>query len=591
MAIDWEAYKAKKSGVASRNNIDWDSYAKKKGLVLKKEDPDAFETEIAKEVRKQKAPSMFTLPTVTEEGFTPLKLDMPEPANQLDWLGSALEKIVNVPSEAITGAINAISDLTTSGKKGAAKVGEAVSAVAKTAGAALSPISAGFSAAEEVPLLGYGAKAVNWGFGKVGEAGGALTKAAVNAMPFVSDEAKKELEKPFEELGALVSQIAVGGALTKGKTGYKAIEGKLDSIIAEKTAYVQSQGVQMTPAIAKKLAESAIRDIKNEIRLAEEVAKPKVEPQKVVSKKTPFAKETAGKLITELETVPETAGRGFFTTRLKESPDSVKNQFKGVVEEIGERALPKQEVIDIVRREFGLEKPVEAPTVVPIETKVSEPISGTKAPVEAIPEAMGAKPVEAVEPFKSEERPVPAEGVETKPSKPSFELMEQAIEKAVIKEKLELPETETLKMDVAREATRKLIKENPSRAFEVAMGRADAPVETRASMIWKAMSEYAMLIRDSKMVEELATKSTVPTFGVEAGRFGKAFDFSDTATSAVETIIKVQKTREAVAKKKYGEKPAEKAKAIERKAMDKELSKAKMKPKDWNSFIDEITCK
>lgn len=595
MAISLKDYQAKKGSVSvGAGSISlkklYPDKAKKLELDASTVEKAKFQADIGNEVEKQKAPSMVTLPTVTTEGFTPLKLDMPDPTSRLDWLGGALEKLVNASSESYSSLLTAGKNLVSSDKTTVAgKIGEGVNVVSKTIGAVFSPISAAFSAAEEIPLLGLGAKAVNFGLGKIGEGGAYLAGSAIDKMPFVSEEAKKELKAPFEELGALAAQVAVGGAIARGKAGYKALEGKLDAAIAEKAAYVQSQGLQMTPAIAKKIAESSIREIKNEIRWEKEaVAKQKVEPQ-VVAKKpaTPYVREVTDGLLGELKRTPkETVSKAFIADQIGREalPKRVSKTYEEVLGEFGDK-IPKAEFEARVREAMGMvEKPAE---VVPIAKEAV--VEAQKSP-EAIVEPTGEmKPSQViVEPFKAEERATPAEGVETKVSKPAWDLMESAIEKAVIKEKLELPETETLKMEPAREATRKLIKEDPNRAFDVAMGRADAPIETRASMIWKAMSEYAMETKNPEMVMELAN-SSVPRTGTEAGRFSKAFDFSEVATSPVETIIKVQKTREGAAKKRYGDKPDAKAKEIERKSMEKEIPK--MKPKDWSSFIDSIVCK
>jgi len=87
----------------------------------------------------------------------------------------------------------------------------------------LAPLSAAFSAAEEVPqpdipFTGMNTvQGVNWIFGKIGEGGGWAANKAVDALP-VSDQIKEEIRPAAENLSALLAQLAAG------KLGGKAYE-------------------------------------------------------------------------------------------------------------------------------------------------------------------------------------------------------------------------------------------------------------------------------------------------------------------------------------------------------------------------------
>lgn len=77
--------------------------------------------------------------------------------------------------------------------------------------AILSPVSAVFSGAEEIPVAGKIAQGVNWIFGKVGEGGGWAADNVVDALP-VSDKTKEEIRPAATELSTLLAQIALGKA-------------------------------------------------------------------------------------------------------------------------------------------------------------------------------------------------------------------------------------------------------------------------------------------------------------------------------------------------------------------------------------------
>lgn len=79
----------------------------------------------------------------------------------------------------------------------------------------LSPISAAFSAAEEVPVVGVPAQGINYIFGKAGEAGGWVANEAVDALP-ISDKAKEEVRPAAENLSVLLAQLATGKLGAKG---------------------------------------------------------------------------------------------------------------------------------------------------------------------------------------------------------------------------------------------------------------------------------------------------------------------------------------------------------------------------------------
>ena len=76
-------------------------------------------------------------------------------------------------------------------------------------GVLLSPLSAAFSAAEEVPVAGKVAEGFNYVFGKIGEGGGWAADHVVDSLP-ISDKAKADIKPAAHNLSALLAQLAAG---------------------------------------------------------------------------------------------------------------------------------------------------------------------------------------------------------------------------------------------------------------------------------------------------------------------------------------------------------------------------------------------
>ena len=96
----------------------------------------------------------------------------------------------------------------------------------------LSPISAVFSGAEEIPVAGKPVQGVNWIFGKVGEAGGWGADKVVDILP-VSDDAKEEIRPAATELSTLLAQLALGKAGEKGYQRSAALREQIKTTITK----------------------------------------------------------------------------------------------------------------------------------------------------------------------------------------------------------------------------------------------------------------------------------------------------------------------------------------------------------------------
>ena len=150
--------------------------------------------------------------------------------------GNFVQRAFNKGKEVITGALSDFGNKANkalgidksqqidleSGKVPAPRSGVETGADLLRAGVAganvvFAPISSLFVAAEEVPVLKYPAKGVNYIFGKLGEAGSWVGSEAVDTLP-VTDATKEVIRPAAEELSALLAQVA------GGKLGHTALK-------------------------------------------------------------------------------------------------------------------------------------------------------------------------------------------------------------------------------------------------------------------------------------------------------------------------------------------------------------------------------
>jgi len=88
-------------------------------------------------------------------------------------------------------------------------IGHGLESVAGGVGVVFSPLTALFTGAEQVPVLGSVAKIINTAFSALGEGGAGITGGIVDQLP-VSQEIKDNLRPGVEQIGALVAQVVAG---------------------------------------------------------------------------------------------------------------------------------------------------------------------------------------------------------------------------------------------------------------------------------------------------------------------------------------------------------------------------------------------
>lgn len=143
-------------------------------------------------------------------------------------------------------------------------------AVLASANLLFTPVSAGLSAAEEVPVLGTAAKGANAAFQKVGEIGSWGSEKLLNAIPdsIVSKESKQILAGPVSAWGSFAAMMAVGGALHEaviGKGGdIPELKAKAEEIVKKTSEAVRAKevaGEVVTPDTAKMIASDVAKKV------------------------------------------------------------------------------------------------------------------------------------------------------------------------------------------------------------------------------------------------------------------------------------------------------------------------------------------
>ncbi len=128
------------------------------------------------------------------------------------------------------------------------KIGQGLSAISGAGSVAFSPISALFSAANDVPVLGTISKLVTVPFSFFGEGAPKVSNAIIDHLP-ISQQAKDNIKPGLGEIFALASQLALGKLTDIGPKKIEELQGKY--------------GVEDTKTIVKKATELS-QDVKTE---------------------------------------------------------------------------------------------------------------------------------------------------------------------------------------------------------------------------------------------------------------------------------------------------------------------------------------
>jgi hypothetical protein len=144
------------------------------------------------------------LPTTTEA----IKQLLADPASLKANPTKIINDVVNSLKEPIIQEKQKIKDLFTA-KTTSQKVGKGLEAVSGGANILFSPLSAFFSAVNDIPVLGTASKLITIAFGAIGEGATKLSDRVVETLP-ISTQAKKDIKIGVGEIVALAAQLALG---------------------------------------------------------------------------------------------------------------------------------------------------------------------------------------------------------------------------------------------------------------------------------------------------------------------------------------------------------------------------------------------
>lgn len=133
-------------------------------------------------------------------------------------------------------------------------------------GAFFAPVSAAGAGAAQIPVLGHVAQAINNLFGVIGSGGSDTTEGALQALPYVSQSTKDQLQPLVKEVGSLAAQIVAGKVGDDLHTSFagksKELTAKLaDAVSSDVSAHPMFNASPVEGALPEKLAATAPRPL------------------------------------------------------------------------------------------------------------------------------------------------------------------------------------------------------------------------------------------------------------------------------------------------------------------------------------------
>lgn len=474
-----------------------------------------------------------------------------KPQNAINDIGNTVIDSIKKAGDSISNVFSKYSD--TPGTAG--RVGAGFQAAADVGGAILSPITALFAGANDIPVLNSVAKIVTGPFAISGDIGKNVGHQVVKNLP-ISQEAKDKINTGVEDLLSLAAQMAFGGTITKMSTP-KVLE--MVKKIKEKHSIADAN------TIVTKAHEIATDKLINETR-----ANPKQVMEEAIQKYSPKAEYLKKDIATSGTEYAKAIASG-------DLPKEKIYKADGTLQ-----AETLVHVIDDVAGKIEQQVPG-------LGEKFKESINLNNATAESIRE-QGTKFIDKMDKeAKIIDRPILEDG--TRVTKAANDINEQLVKQGV--EQLPVEEqskyqTGSYKKDL--ESTTELMNTDFQKAVDVATGKAEVPENIRyPQVLFNAIEAHAMKTGDVQLQMDLA-KSSLGTQLSEAGGTLGSHGFNDNPNnSPVKLIKKVIDAREQQAVKKGGKSiKQQKTEVVEK--LKKEARKTSLKRQDWDSFIRSIQC-
>lgn len=494
------------------------------------------------------------------------------------------------------------------------RLGLELQRVSGAVGVAFTPITALFSAANEVPILGSLTKILTLPFLTAGETGKNVSDAVIDQLP-ISKQAKENLKPGVGEIVSLAAQFAVGK-----------ISDVTPKKMQELTKKFGEQDAKTIVSTAKQLAEQKKSiDVQKPSQTPEYIKPGENTPQELIGAviKSGAEKTPEGKAVIRAATEAQKAGQNIMIQdKFQLTMDNVKtlgedtkvyrgakdqrvnvNRPNGITGGVS-FSVDKAVADRFATRETGtvkeytISKDAKVVDHSFLETlpkgEVQAFLKDNKIDVVRFDIPQGSKgeaelrvlnanvlqePKAKLTATKTTATPKLAEGVRSK-----------AIKNKLIygfdKSFRDLPERDVYNMKDQRTKAVQFVLSNPDEAFEVAMGRKRSPSNILPEMVFSAVEDLAIEMKNVDVLRELATRSGLTLEASEMGARIRALAERN-PDSAANGIRQVADARRAAIEKRTGKTITEATKKV---AADiKKKIKAPDKY-DWGQFIKSIEC-
>ena len=239
--MTWDEYNKQAGGAVQSSVSSWTSLNARAKQNYPKPQPPQIPSAV------QNFPG--TIQKLSELQLDPLSLKA-NPFKALSAAVDSLKNSFNAEVDNISSFFGSLGQKHTPAERTSNLLRTATGAV----GIVLSPITALFSGAEQIPVLGSVSKLINTAFTATGEGGALIGDKLVDSLP-VSQQTKDQLKPGIKDVFALASQIVLGKAVAVGDKKYQELTskyGKEDATtIINKANELAQQKTTIQPAIEK----------------------------------------------------------------------------------------------------------------------------------------------------------------------------------------------------------------------------------------------------------------------------------------------------------------------------------------------------
>ena len=443
--------------------------------------------------------------------------------------------------------------------------GHVLENIAGVAGVVLSPISALFNSANDIPVLGSVSKLVSLPFIAAGEGASGISGAIVDQLP-IPQGAKDNIKTGVQEISALAAQLALG----------KAIDIGIKQILPADRAYIKIKEdlIKENPEYAETVNKIPIEEVKrlSKIHSPEDVKTILKQAVEVSRAKEVFDAEQPAK--TSVET-PEVVKKG-------QKPTSTK--------------VSEQQPVTIPKYEEWIKTNPEANKFIADVTEKAKTIPSAKAKVAFLKQEKSnfdtkfsneyASAVKSLDTTPTKTVEIPKEPTITPETTIQGKTPKRVLDinRSLVKKGFETLEQEQMSKYggkvVAQERAKleNILNTDLPKLYEMANGR--APLEGfDPGMLWDLAVKKATLEGDVNMQMRLAKSPLAAKLSEAASTMRLGQEYMAGEGNPVKAMVEINKAREKLLNEKI--KPAELA---------KEIKKIKEKVDPMEKLIKKMTC-